>query len=225
MVEVLFSDNHLLALNKPAELLTQPSGTDRDSLEAQGKLWVQKACNKPGNVFLHAAHRIDFPVSGIVLFARTSKALSRLNESIRNGHMHKTYLALVSPPPKAAEGQLEHYLLHGDHEALVVGKDTPRAQRARLRYRTIAKMDKVAMLEVLLETGRYHQIRAQLSAVGSPILNDTRYGGVVCPGVRGIGLHHHRLEIPHPVGGAPVVIVTPPPKDGVWSKALWSACD
>lgn len=215
-VEVLYSDNHLLAVNKPADLLTQPSGTDRDSLEARAKAWVQKEFNKPGAVFLHAAHRIDSPVSGVVLFARTSKALSRLNESIRNGQMHKTYLALVSPVPKQAQAKLEHYLVHGDHEAIVVAKGTHGAQCARLSYRIVKVVGDVALLEVDLETGRYHQIRAQLSAIGSPIVNDRRYGGREIASGKAIGLHHHRMQIPHPVGGAPVIVVADMPTTGIW---------
>lgn len=211
MIDVLFIDNHLVALNKPAELLTQPSGTDRDSLEDQAKRWVQTQAGKPGNVFLHAIHRLDFPVSGVVLFARTSKALARLNQTIREGKMHKTYLALVSPPPKIPEARLVHYLLHDDHAARVVSQKTPKAQLAKLHYRTLAVQGAQALLEVDLETGRYHQIRAQLAAVGAPIVNDQRYGGKPWAKGPGIGLHHSRLEIQHPIGAAPLVILAPTP--------------
>lgn len=214
MVEVLYSDHHLLALNKPADLLTQPSGTDSDSLEEQAKAWVRAQSGKTGkirNVFLHAVHRLDRPVSGIVLFARSSKALSRLNQAMREGKMGKVYLALVSPPPQASEAQLTHYLVHDDHAARVVSQQTPKAQLAKLYYRTLAVSGSQALLEIHLETGRYHQIRVQLSAIGAPVVNDRRYGGKVWPGHPGIGLHHSRLELLHPVGGATVVIVAPAP--------------
>lgn len=214
MITVLYEDNHLLAVNKPADLLTQPSGTERDSLEARAKDWIKKREHKPGAVYLHAVHRLDGPVSGIVLFARTSKALSRLNSAIRERATRKTYLALVSPPPPdTQEKVLEHYLLHEDQCAKIVSKDTPKAQLARLHYRVQSKTSTYAMLEVYPETGRYHQIRAQLAAHGSPIVNDKRYKGQTIAGgpKQGIGLHHQRLELEHPVTHERLVIQAPLP--------------
>lgn len=197
---VVYEDNHLLVVNKPAGLLTQPSGTDQDSLEAQAKAWIKEQYQKPGNVFLGVVHRLDKPVSGIVLFARTSKALSRLNETMRNKQSKKTYLAVVEGVPNALEGTLEHYLCHDDHEARVSGAEDPDAKRACLHYRVLEKREGSALVEIELETGRYHQIRAQFSAIGHPIVGDWKYGS----SQRGetIALHHWRLTVTHPITGA-----------------------
>lgn len=211
MIEVLYEDNHLLAVNKPAALLTQPSGTDRDSLEDQAKAWIKTRGGKPGNVFLHAVHRLDYPVSGIVLFAKTSKALSRLNSAIRERETHKTYVALVSQMPADAEGTLEHALIREDQTSCVVDKATPNAQLARLHYRVVGTKGQFVILEIHPETGRYHQIRCQLAAIGSPILGDTRYGGNGWWLGEGIALHHQRLELEHPVTHVPLVIEAPLP--------------
>jgi 23S rRNA pseudouridine1911/1915/1917 synthase len=204
-VDVLYIDHHLLALNKPAGLLTQPSGTARSSLETDAKAWIKEHENKPGNVYLHAVHRLDAPVSGIVLFARSSKALSRLNQAIRERSTHKTYLALVSRPPKQEEQTLEHFLVQDHQLAKVVTKNTPGALSARLSYRVLKRIGTLTLLELHPETGRYHQIRAQLSAIGCPILGDRRYGGEPWPNP-GIALHHSRLELLHPVGQQPLII-------------------
>ncbi len=203
--DVLYEDNHLLIVNKPAGLLTQPSGTEQQSLESICKQWLKQKYAKPGNVFLEAAHRLDKPVSGIVVFAKTSKALSRLHTTLRGKEAVKIYWALVDPLPKQPEGTLEHFLEHGDYQARVVPHKTEKAKLARLHYRFIEKNK----LEITLETGRYHQIRAQLSAIGSPIIGDTRYGSSQnLPGGI-IALHHRRLEIRHPFSGVILVIEAP----------------
>lgn len=198
-LEVLYEDNHILVVNKPAGLLTQPSGTSQDSLELQCKQWIKEKYNKPGNVFLHAVHRLDRPVSGIVLFARTSKALSRLNDSIRSKDAHKVYLALVNGCPSPNEGGLEHYLVHDDHHAMVVSKDHPEGKIARLHYKVIERKGDKSLLEIVLETGRYHQIRQQLAAIGCPIVGDVKYGSKTNLPDGAIALMHYKLEIKHPV--------------------------
>lgn len=200
-LEVIFEDNHQLVLNKPAGLLTQPSGTDQASLESQAKMWLKDKYQKSGNVFLEAVHRIDKPVSGIVLFAKTSKALSRLNESLRDKKSHKVYLALVEGTVKSDQGTLEHYLVHDDFQARVVSKKDPQAKLAILHYRVIERKDNQTRLEIVLETGRYHQIRVQLAAMGHPILGDKRYGSHVPFKNDAIALHHFRLQVPHPITG------------------------
>lgn len=208
-MQIIYEDNHLLVVNKPAGLLTQPSGTAQDSLEAHCKQWIKEKYHKPGNVFLEAAHRLDKPVSGIVLFARTSKALSRLHAILREKKALKIYLALVEKPPHPPEGTLEHYLVHDSHHTRIAGPTTPDAQFARLHYKLLGSKSGGYLLEIQLETGRYHQIRAQLAATGMPIWGDERYGSRKhLPGNQ-IALHHQRLEIDHPVTHARLVLEAP----------------
>lgn len=198
-LEILYEDNHLLAVYKPAGILTQPSGTSQESLEALCKAWIKQKYDKPGNVFLQAAHRLDKPVSGIVLFARTSKALSRLHAQLRERKAKKIYHALVDNRPEPPEGILEHTLLHDEHQARIVPPSTPGAQDARLRYKLIEIYKDSYLLEIELETGRYHQIRAQLAAIGCPIIGDERYGSLRALSGHQIALQHSQLEIVHPV--------------------------
>lgn len=205
-LDVLFEDNHLLVVNKPAGILTQPSGTDQDSIEAIAKDYLKKKYNKPGNVYLHAVHRLDKPASGIVLFAKTSKALSRLNEKIRSKDCEKIYTALIEGNLIPSEGVLEHYLLHDEHHTKVVSANTPGAKKAFLKYKTLSN----SLLEIELETGRYHQIRAQLAAQGCPIVGDTKYGSTQKLPHQAIALHHTRLMIPHPISGESVTFTSPP---------------
>lgn len=199
MIEIIFEDNHLLVVNKPAGLLTQPSGTEQDSLEAQAKAYIKEKYQKPGNVFLEAVHRLDKPVSGIVVFAKTSKALSRLNESLRSKQAKKIYHAWVEGIPKQKEATLEHYLVHDDFIATIVSKEHPEAKLARLSYKLLESKENSSLLEITLETGRYHQIRAQLAAIGHPIVGDAKYGSKT--NRPEIALTHVQLEIVHPVTG------------------------
>ncbi len=187
-MHVVFCDNHILIVDKPAGLATQPD------LEERAKIWVKERFNKPGNVFLHAIHRLDKPASGLVLFARTSKALSRLNMLMREHKISKTYMCRVHPIPSLLESDLEHMLVHGDHRAIVSSS----GKKAHLHYRVI---DASGLLEVKLYTGRYHQIRAQLAAIGAPIVGDAKYGSQR-PWEKGIALLHVQLLFPHPVTGA-----------------------
>lgn len=200
-MDVIFEDNHLFVVNKPAGLLTQPSGTKAESLEEQAKKWLKEKYHKPGNVFLEAVHRLDKPVSGIVVFAKTSKALSRINASMRDKALKKIYYALVEGSPSKNEEVLEHYLTHDEFQAKVTNAKTPGAKLARLTYRVLRRDEGKSLLEVQLDTGRYHQIRAQLSAISHPIIGDTKYGSklpiTIAPDV--IALHHKYLEMPHPV--------------------------
>ena len=195
--EVLYCDNHVVVASKPCGLLTQPNDMD-PSLEAFIKAWVKQEYQKQGDVFLHSIHRLDLPVSGLVLFARTSKALSRLNEQSRMKEIQKVYIAEVEGFLPHPEGQLDHYLVHGDHRALVVEKEAEGAKHARLFYKTIQRKLHGTLLSIELETGRYHQIRAQLSAIGHPIVGDERYGSHTAGGDC-IHLHCHKLSFCHPV--------------------------
>lgn len=211
-MHVLFEDNHLLVVNKPAGLLTQPNDTDDPSLEELAKKWIKEKHQKPGNVFLMAVHRIDKPVSGIVVFAKTSKALSRLNAFMRDKKYTKIYHAIVEGVPKVREATLEHYLIHDEYKATVSHAKNPLAKLARLHYITLHTAPQSSLLEIELETGRYHQIRVQLATAGHPIQGDKKYGGRREPLSAGvIALHHHLLEFPHPVKEERVKVKAPYP--------------
>ena len=218
---ILHADNHLLAVNKPAGWLTQDSGTGLRNMEDWAREWVRVDKGKAGNVFLNAVHRIDKAVSGVVLFARTSKALSRLNADIRNRNCKKTYHALVEGVPEKPSAELIHWLAHEHHRAEVCREGAKGAQRAVLRYRTLGQTGDLSLLEIDLETGRYHQIRAQLASIGCPIAGDGKYGAKRGSEKNGIGLHHAQLEITHPTTRESVVIPAPYPKPSGW----WSLLD
>lgn len=189
--EVLYCDNHLLVLNKPAGLLSQPNDSDADSLESIGKHYLKKKFQKPGNVFLEAVHRLDKQASGIVLFARTSKALSRLNQTQREGHFQKKYLALAEG--RLSNGELIDYLRHDSYRAVV----DPNGKRCHLKYRALKNESDYTFLKIYLLTGRYHQIRAQFAIKGHPLLGDRKYGSKFSHDI--IFLHHSYLEFFHPV--------------------------
>lgn len=201
-VEVLYEDNHLLFVNKPGGLLTQPSGTEQENLENILKQWMKERDKKKGNIFLEAVHRLDKQTSGIVVFAKTQKALSRLGEEMRAKNMKKTYLALTENSPPQSEGTLEHYLVHEHHRASVVLESFPEvfpeAKIAKLHYRIVQK-NQYVLWEIQLETGRYHQIRAQLAHIGCPIVGDLKYGSTKTLPNEQIALHHSQLELTHPV--------------------------
>jgi 23S rRNA pseudouridine1911/1915/1917 synthase len=208
--EVLFCDNHLLVATKPPGLLTQPDEEGSDSLEAFAKSWVKKEYAKPGNVFLHAIHRLDKPVSGLVLFARTSKALTRLNEQSRQQEIQRIYWAEVEGIMSQKEGRLDHYLIHGDHKALLGKESDKEAKHARLTFQVVQLKSHTTLLTIELETGRYHQIRAQFSAAGHPIVGDRKYGAKGGDG-EAIHLHCGRLAFAHPVTQEILRIETPAP--------------
>ncbi len=203
----LYADNHLFAVNKPAGMLTQPSGTGRHSAEAWAKSWIKETYGKPGAVFLEAVHRLDREVSGVVLFARTSKALSRLQAAMRERRIRKIYLAWVQGVPPG-QGVLLHYLRHGSHRAVVTTKDRQGAREARLSYRRSQVQKGYAQVEIELQTGRYHQIRAQFAAEGYPVAGDVKYGARPIWNDR-IALHHLRMELIHPVLNKQLTIEAP----------------
>lgn len=213
---ILFADNHLLAINKPAGLLSQDSGTGLRNLEDWAREWVRVDKAKPGAVFLNAVHRIDRGVSGVVLFARTSKALARLNEDVRKRNCRKIYHVLVEGmPPKSAD-KLIHWLSHEHHRAEICSEGDKGAQRAVLSYQLLKQVGNDSLLEIDLETGRYHQIRAQLAAIGCPIAGDEKYGATQKSENGEIALHHRRLEVVHPTLKEPVVIEAPYPSTSPW---------
>lgn len=199
-MEILFEDNHLLVVNKPAGLLTEPSGTLQDSVYAQTKQYLKEKYQKPGNVFLGIVHRLDKPASGIVLFAKTSKALSRLNEAMRGKKYKKVYAAIVENKLPQETSILEHYLVHDDYKASLSSKEKG-GKQCKLSYKLLKKKGNFSLVDVLLETGRYHQIRAQFALIGCPLLGDYKYGSKEFFMEEAIALHHRELEFTHPVTG------------------------
>ena len=213
---IVYEDNHLLVVNKPAGMLTQPvPGDPRPSLEEEAKDYLKEVYNKPGRVFLHAVHRIDRQVSGLVIFARTDKALSRLNAAMRDGRIGKIYHALVEgriPGQMDKAVPLRHFLSHGSHRAVVSDKPAKGGREALLEYRVLKQTKTSSLIEVDLKTGRYHQIRAQLAYIGYPILGDSKYGADRQPGLgESIGLHSHTVSFTHPVGNQPLHLTAPYP--------------
>jgi 23S rRNA pseudouridine1911/1915/1917 synthase len=217
---ILYADNHLLAVNKPAGMLTQDSGTGLENMEDWAREWVRVDKKKEGNVFLNAVHRIDKAVSGVVLFARTSKALSRLNEDIRKRNCKKIYHTLVEKAPPQPAAELVDWLSHEHHRAEICREEAKGAQRAVLHYRTLKRIGGLTLLEVDLETGRYHQIRAQLAGMGCPIAGDEKYGAKQVSKRRDIALHHFQLTVTHPVSRETTRIKAPYPNQSEW----WAAC-
>jgi 23S rRNA pseudouridine1911/1915/1917 synthase len=196
-VTVLHEDNHVIAVFKPAGLLTQGDETGDASLLELTKGYLKQKYEKPGNVFLGLVHRLDRPVSGVVVFGRTSKAASRLSEQFRSRSVEKIYLAWVQGTPKAPSGTLVHYLRPGDKRMEIFDEPKPDTKEASLDFRLLRSEGGISLLEVTLHTGRKHQIRAQLARLGTPILGDTRYGGPRGSG-DGIGLVAHLIRFDHP---------------------------
>lgn len=196
--DIIYEDNHLFVVNKPAGLLTQASGTGRLNLEDLCKQYIKETYEKSGQVFLHAIHRLDRPVSGVVIFAKTKKALQRLNASLREKKCKKVYLAWIENGLKSSCGTLENYLYHNSFKASVSNKNNEKAKLARLQYRTLKMDDKKTLVEVELETGRYHQIRAQFAFIGCPIVGDKKYGSSLPYQDGTIALQHVSLTVEHP---------------------------
>jgi 23S rRNA pseudouridine1911/1915/1917 synthase len=206
---ILYEDNHLLAADKPAGMLTQSDPGGGPSLEQSLREYVRESRNKPGAAYLHVAHRLDRDVGGIVLCALTSKALSRLNAQQREQSWRKVYRAWVSGAPAAGAGRLVHWLRHGEHRSEVVREGDTDAKESALEFRVLRRESDRALLEIVLHTGRYHQIRAQLAAAGMPILGDSRYGATAQWSGAGIALRHVELEIEHPVRHSALLIEAP----------------
>jgi 23S rRNA pseudouridine1911/1915/1917 synthase len=216
---VLYEDNHLLIVNKACGEIVQVDKTGDLSLEDSLKLWLKEKYNKPGNVFLGVTHRLDRPVTGIVVFAKTSKALPRLNEMFQKGEIHKTYWALVKNQPKQPEGVLEHYLVRNEkqNKSYAYDVEKPDSKKAILHYKVIGKSDTYYLLEIDLKTGRHHQIRCQLAKMGCPIKGDLKYGFDRSNKDGGISLHARHIEFIHPVSKIPVELTAAlPTHDPVW---------
>lgn len=218
--DVIYEDNHLLVVNKRAGDLVQPDPDGAPALEDEVKAWIKKRDKKPGAVFLGVVHRIDRPVSGAVVFAKTSKALARLNEMMKKREIGKVYWAIVENMPKEESGTLRHYILRDGRTNRSKAHTKPRsdAKEAVLNYRLAGASTNYYLLEIELITGRHHQIRAQLAATGCPIRGDLKYGAKRSNPGGGISLHSRRLSFPHPVTREELTVTAPVPKDdNLWA--------
>jgi len=219
-LSVLFEDNHIIAINKQCGDIVQGDKTGDKTLGDDVKEYLKRQYNKPGNVFLGVTHRLDRPTSGAVLFARTSKALARLNEMFQEDRaIRKTYWAVVDKKPAIVSGQLEHWLVRDtkQNKSFAYANERKESKKAILTYRYLASSERFHLIEIELHTGRHHQIRAQLAAIGLYIKGDLKYGFPRSNSDGGIHLHARKIEFTHPVNGEEVTIVAPPPNDPVWN--------
>lgn len=224
--DILYEDNHLLAVNKHCGDLVQPDPSGEPALEDRIKAYIKERDRKPGAVFLGVVHRIDRPVSGAVLFAKTSKALVRLNEMIRTGGIRKIYWAVTEQRPDPEQAELRHWIVRDGKTNRSRAFDSPRTdgKEARLRYRTAAASERYTLVEVELLTGRHHQIRAQLSKIGCPIRGDLKYGARRSNPDGGISLHSRSMTLQHPVRKELLTITAPVPReDKLWEFFAGSA--
>ena len=222
-LDILFEDNHLIAVNKRAGDLVQGDSTGDISLDLHLKQYIKKKYNKPGEVFLGVVHRIDRPASGVVVFARTGKALARMNNLFRDREVQKTYWCIVKEMPLPEEATLKHHLVkrESQNKSYAYTKEQKGTKEAILDYRLISRSDNYFLLQVHLHTGRHHQIRCQLAKIGSQIKGDLKYGYPRSNKDGSISLHARSLEFIHPVRKEPVTIKAPVPDDPLW-KALSS---
>lgn len=221
-MNVLYEDNHLIAVSKTCHEIVQGDKTGDEPLSETLKAWLKEKYQKPGNVFLGVTHRLDRPVTGLVVFAKTSKALSRLNEMFRLGEVKKTYWAIVKKRPPQEEGELVHWLVRNEkqNKTYAYDKEKPNAKKAILHYKRIASSDHYHLLEIDLKTGRHHQIRVQLAKMGCPIKGDLKYGFDRSNKDGGISLHARSVEFLHPVSKEQIRIEAPVPEGEVLWKAL-----
>lgn len=217
-LQVLYEDNHLIAVNKRPGDIVQGDKTGDTPLSEVVKLWLKAKYQKPGNVFAGVAHRIDRPVSGVVVLAKTSKALARLNELFKTKGVQKTYWACVYPAPQQPQATLSDLLLKDEatNKSRVVGPGHPHGKECILHYTMLAASDRYALLEVNPVTGRHHQIRLQLAHAGMPIKGDVKYGARRSNPDGSIHLHARQITMVHPVAKTPLTITAPPPADAIW---------
>ena len=219
-MQILYEDNHLIAVSKAAGEIVQGDKTGDLSLADALKAYIKQRYAKPGEVFLGVCHRLDRPVSGVVVLARTSKGLSRMNELFRQGAVEKTYLAIVCKQPPHDEGELTDWLTRNEkqNKSYAHPHEVEGAKQARLRYKLIARSDRYWLLAVRLLTGRHHQIRCQLAHMGCPIRGDLKYGAPRSNPDGSISLHAWRVRFEHPVRHEPVELLAPLPGDRLWQS-------
>jgi len=215
---VLYEDNHIIIVNKTVSEIVQGDKTGDKPLSETVKEYLKEKYNKPGNVFIGVTHRLDRPTSGIVVFAKTSKALPRLNDMFKNKEMGKTYWAIVKNIPQQAEGTLKHFLVRNEkqNKSYAYDVEKPDSKLAILHYKLIAHSDKYHLLEIDLETGRHHQIRCQLAKIGCPVKGDLKYGAERSNPDGGISLHARKISFIHPVSKLLIEVVAPVPEDNLW---------
>ena len=215
---VVYEDNHIIVVNKTASEIVQGDKTGDTPLSETVKEYIKVKYNKPGNVFLGVTHRLDRPVSGLVVFAKTGKALSRLNDMFRLGEVKKTYWAIVKERPKEPEGELTHWLVRNEkqNKSYAYDKEKPNSKKAILRYKLIGHSQNYHLLEVDLQTGRHHQIRCQLAKMGCPIKGDLKYGSPRSNPDGSICLHARRVTFVHPVSKEVIDLTAPLPAGNLW---------
>lgn len=217
-MKVIYEDNHVIVVNKSSSEIVQGDKTGDKPLSEIVKEWIKEKYDKPGNVFCGVTHRLDRPVSGLVIFAKTSKALTRLNEMFRTHEIRKRYWAIVCSAPPQPEGELRHFMIKNEKQNKSYAYDTikPEAKEAILNYRLLASSDRYHLLEVDLKTGRHHQIRCQLAKMGCIIKGDLKYGAPRSNPDGGISLHSRHVEFLHPVSKEPIVLDAPTPNAPLW---------
>ena len=220
MADILYEDNHILIVNKRPGEIVQGDKTGDEPLVESLKRFIKERDAKPGNVFLGVVHRLDRPVGGAVIFAKTSKALTRLNEMLRNGEIHKTYWALTRGLPEPPEGELTHYITTVEKTNKSFASLTPKtgAKEARLRYRLLSKGTNFNLVEIQLLTGRKHQIRVQLSAIGCPIRGDLKYGDKRSNPDGSISLLARKIQFVHPVSHKEIEVLAPVLDEKIWKE-------
>lgn len=216
---VVYEDNHIIVVNKTASEIVQGDKTGDTPLSETVKQYLKEKYAKPGNVFIGVTHRLDRPVSGLVVFAKTSKALSRLNEMFRIGEVKKTYWAIVKNCPPQTEGELVHYLVRNEkqNKSYAYDKEVKNSKKAILHYRLIGHSENYYLLEVDLKTGRHHQIRCQLAKMGCPIKGDLKYGFPRSNPDGSICLHARRVRFVHPVSKQEIDLIAPVPAGNLWN--------
>lgn len=218
-MKVIYEDNHIIVVSKTASEIVQGDKTGDTPLSELVKHYLKEKYNKPGNVFIGVTHRLDRPVSGLVVFAKTSKALARLNEMFKNGDVHKTYWAIVKNCPQETEATLEHYLVRNEkqNKSYAYDREKPGAKKAILHYKLIGHSENYFLLEVDLKTGRHHQIRCQLAKIGCPIKGDLKYGFPRSNPDESICLHARRVSFIHPVSKELIELEAPLPEGNLWN--------
>lgn len=220
-MQVVYEDNHIIIVSKRSGEIVQGDKTGDEPLSETVKQYIKAKYQKPGNVFLGVVHRLDRPVSGLVVFAKTSKALSRLNNMFRDGEVHKTYWAIVKNTPPYEEGELVNWIVRNEEQnkSYAYDHEVKNSKKAILRYKLMGHTDRYSLLEIHLLTGRHHQIRCQLSKMGCPIKGDLKYGAQRSNPDGSISLLSHRVEFVHPVSKETIVVEAPLPDDNLW-KAI-----